>query len=326
MKQSDALAKHRCGICQSPTRPLYLWQTFQVYSCARCGQESVSPIPSEEELKHYYETVFYQTHDDIKVARWEIKLHLIQRAFTHYLDRYRRFNGNITPRTFIDVGGGLGFYARSAMDHGIDTCLIDYGATALTFAQEKLGVTWTVQGDVQKCAEHVAHDTFDFVLARHVIEHMRNPTEFVDNIRKILHLGALAQIETPNVSTWEQFAHPRQIANHFQILRKSNPHLSRISALRLALQKSMSGINPPKHLWGFTRESLTLLLEENGFEILDIARPIFGSRVFDPLYYETSRLAGRTGLGIPYYFFERAVSPIAVGNGANLVILARRTR
>lgn len=163
------------------------------------------------------------------------------------------------------------------------------------------------------------------MLARYAIEHILDPSEFITNIAKVLRSGGLVEIETPNVFSREQRCHAKVTAVIYRIMREGNPDMPPLAAIRHALVKSMSGVNPPKHLWGFTAQGLGLLLERSGFEILKVRQATAGHRVFDPLYYDFHRLASRKGLGIPYFFWERITSILMSGRGTNLAVLAPST-
>ena len=307
-----------CPICTQPRHFLYVWQDFKVYHCNTCQTDSLANLPTASELEK-----FYQRASAKKMVAWQRCLQRVERAFEGYLRGYRRFSALEKPSTFLDLGGGVGYYSRAALNHQIEVCLMDWADDALEFARSQLNISNTVQGNIQQCSEYLEHNSFDFVLSRHSIEHMLNPQELIHNICKVLRPGGLLQIETPNASSKEQIAHPGIMACNYKILKQDNPSQAAFSRLETTLKKSMSGVNPPKHLWGFTAKGLKLLLEQNGFEVLSIERAISGHSVYDPLYYERHSLLTRKGAGVPYYFWERLVSLAFTNSGTNLVMLAR---
>jgi len=187
------------------------------------------------------------------MGHWQKRLSLVEQAFDYYLKSYQDINSN-KPTSFLDIGGGVGYYARAAMNRGIDACLADSADDALEFARDQLKVSWIVKCNIQKCADFLESDAFDFVLSRHTVEHMVDPEEFIYNIAQLLKRGGILEIETPNVASNEQFCHPMVSVETYRIIREHNPSLSNFSAFKYAFFKSMSGVNPPKHLWGFTKK------------------------------------------------------------------------
>ena len=300
---------------------MYCWSEFRLYRCGACQTESIDPIPTAEELN-----AFYQSISKKKMARWQRRLHLVERAFEYYLRDYQDSHGRRIPERLLDIGGGVGYYVRAALNRNIDAWLMDCAGDALEFARNVLGITSIVQGDIQRCADALDENSFDFVLARHTIEHVRDPELFVAQIAKVTRLHGLLQIETPNVESREQWCHLAVAVQTYRIIRASNPSLTVMGSMRRAISKSMSGVNPPKHLWGFTEIGLRLILERAGFKILRVTQAVAGDRVYDPLYFDLHRLGARRGLGIPYYLWERALSPLFQGRGMNLAILAQLDR
>ncbi|MBW8011268.1 MAG: class I SAM-dependent methyltransferase [Chloroflexi bacterium] len=311
-----------CPICSSKGKVVYNWYEFHVVYCDVCGTQSVTNLPTSDELNDYYQ----QTSRDNNPDRWELHKNLVKSAFKHLLRNYQNFTNQTKPSSFLDIGGGLGYYAQAASAQGIETCLMDWGDFGLEFAREKLGISWIIKGNIQKCAEFFEADTFDFVLARHVIEHLLDPQEFLVNIAEIMKPDGILVLETPNVASKEQFSHPRIIEINYRILQKYNPELSNSYLAKFAMMKSLSGVIPPKHLWGFTDNGLVKILEGAGFEILKIRKTQAGHQVYDPLYYDYYRLATRKRLGIPYYFWERVTSIFFRKNGTSLAIFARRKK
>lgn len=308
----------RCLACSTEQRYLYHWGAFDLYRCPACGLETTKPLPTTEHLKD-----FYQSRSAKKLTRKAWRLPLVARAFNSYLKDFRKFTGREQPDAFVDIGAGEGLYVRAAHDRGIISCYMDYAMDALEFARSELGIKWIVRGDVQRCADSLQPQTFDFALARHVIEHQIDPALFLQNVAKTLKPGGLLQIETPNAASPEQWGHPMQIVRHWQILRRDNPKAAALRVAGWAMRKSFSGVNPPKHLWGFTEQSLTSLLEHAGFEIVKVRRAVSGDPIYDPLFYDYHSLSSRRRLGIPYYFYERVAAPLFLDNGTNLAILAR---
>ncbi|MEO8377324.1 MAG: class I SAM-dependent methyltransferase [Candidatus Sumerlaeota bacterium] len=312
--------KAACPICRGHTQHLYNLAGFECVRCTACFTESLAKLPTVDEL-----ITFYSGRSGRKTKRWQQRLARVERAFSEYIKDYRIASGRDKPATFLDAGGGVGYYAKAAQGRGIAATLLDYDELALAFARETLRLTDTVQGDVRECLKAKGAGAFDYILARHVIEHVLSPADFLRDISQLLKPGAYLQVETPNSLTKEQWAHPRQIHLHYQMIRRANPLIGAREAMKLACAKSMSGINPPKHLWGFSPQGLQKILENAGFTIKKSYCAICGHSAFDQLFYEEQRLGARRGLGIPYYFYERAASPFFSGSGMNLIMLAEYT-
>ena len=85
---------------------------------------------------------------------------------------------------------------------------------------------------------HFPEQSFDVVLASHVIEHLNNPFNFVTEVKRILKSGGRFFVTTPNIAGFQ--------AKHFG------------SAWRSAIFD---------HLYLFSRKTLRMLLEKAGFTV-----------------------------------------------------------
>lgn len=307
-----------CPICAAESRFWFLWDGYPVHRCASCGTEVTHPSPPRAELE-----AFYQDYNRAMMVAWERKLARVRRAVRGYIRAFQRVTGR-RPETALDLGGGAGHYARAFTDEGVRCTLVDYGSEALDFARRVHGLTAVIRGDITRCDELCPAASFDLVLARHAIEHVPEPAAMLRAISTVLRPGGLLEIETPDVTSREQLAHPAVIAINAGILHRSNPGVSVLRALAIALRKSVSGVNPPKHLWGFTPRGLGMLLARSGLRVREQHRAIAGHPVFDPLYWELHGPASRRAIGLPYYLFERACCLLFAGRGMNLAVLARR--
>lgn len=308
----------QCPICHQARKPLYKWSGYQVFQCEVCGTESISPVPSAEELSHFYQSISAK-----KIVRWQRRLQLVERAFGAYVDKFQTETG-FKPESFLDLGGGVGYYVRAAQGLGIEACLMEWAGDAMRFARETLGLHWIVEGDISRCADYLDAERFHMILARHTIEHMRDPRELLVQLKSLLRPGGILLLETPDAESNEQFSHLAIAMANFRILSHDNQNMSGRQALSHALRKSCSGVNPPKHLWGFTLRGLTKLVESVGLDVIHSERAISGHRVHDPLFYDFHRLSSRRGLGIPYYFWQRATSLLFQGRGSNLCLMVRK--
>ena len=88
--------------------------------------------------------------------------------------------------------------------------------------------------------EQLPNDYFDLVILNHTLEHMDNPKKIIEKINILLKKGGIVFIDVPNFGSLLS-----------KILGKKWPYLL-----------------PKEHKSQFTKESLTKLLQENGFDIL----------------------------------------------------------
>jgi len=194
------------------------------------------------------------------------------------LERLRRFGAS---RRLLDIGCGLGEMVRAAINLGFSAIGIETSAEFAAAAQRAYGITV-----LNRALDKVLFDacSFDVVTLRAVLEHVYRPAVLVAEINRILAPGGVLWLEVPNeASLYSVIAEQYLKFQH----KTWTAHLSPTFA--------------PFHVQGFTSQSLTRLLSENGFDVVDL-RTAVGSA--------WPRHSGGVAIRVEYHA-ERAVHLIA---------------
>lgn len=199
-----------CIACANVLECAYNWNSYVLLTCSNCSLETVELLPHPEALEQFYQGISAK-----KFVDWNKCKARIEKAFEKYLAPLV----DLPEKSFLDVGGGAGYYAQAAQVHGYSARLIDFAHDALEFAQNKLKVTQVTHGNIQYCANFLGGKQYGLVLSRHTIEHMLDPQKFVEQLALVTQPKGYLYLETPNVSSFEQLAHPRQIMFNYQILK-----------------------------------------------------------------------------------------------------------
>lgn len=138
----------------------------------------------------------------------------------------------------LDVGIGTGLFLRLAKKHGWQT----FGVDASNYAYNRVRKYGhkLFKGDLEDV--DFENNLFDAINMRHVIEHIPDPKKALIKAYKILKPGGIICIATPD-----------SFGFHAKIFGKDWPHLSL-----------------PYHLHFFSKNSLSKLVEDSGFEVLQI--------------------------------------------------------
>jgi SAM-dependent methyltransferase len=144
-------------------------------------------------------------------------------------------------RTLLDVGSGLGFLPRACMDAGMTAIGIEPDDVARAYATRENGVPAYRSFDEVRAA---GHTTCDLVTLFNVLEHVDDLAGLLGEVRSFMHAGSVAVFRVPNVSLYSA--------------------LQRLDGLRGRHTSVLQG--PPEHRYGFSSNSLRVLLERNGFQ------------------------------------------------------------
>jgi 2-polyprenyl-3-methyl-5-hydroxy-6-metoxy-1,4-benzoquinol methylase len=105
--------------------------------------------------------------------------------------------------TLLDVGCGNGEFLAMARAAGWQVQGVDFDPLAVAAAHKRgLDVR---QGGLEQVAHHAAH--YDWITCSHVIEHVHDPVQWLQDMVKLLRPGATLWLQTPNIDSvgHEQF-------------------------------------------------------------------------------------------------------------------------
>lgn len=260
--EADAAHKNHsrgaCPLCGNRMRPWMKlpgdWRRSQTKDapvslerCPTCEYGSVEPRPSLTELASFYDVDGYYTHkapQDVPTTRTildRLLEHLAWRADRgwraeigpDYLARHK----TLPPAKVIDIGCGNGGLVHRLAVAGFDVVGIDPDADACRAA--RAGGLKIEQGSAEDLPVSFADAGFDAVTMMHVLEHVLNPVQALDNITRMLRRGGRLYVEVPN-----------------------NACIGRQEA-----GATWRWLDVPRHLNFFTPESLQAFCRKAGLEI-----------------------------------------------------------
>lgn len=148
----------------------------------------------------------------------------------------------------LDYGCGNGALTGELIDRGFNCFGIDFSASGIELAQSKYPGRFAVQNSSDDCLPvEIQSHIFDTILSTEVIEHVYDPTRFVQNCKTILSKNGGGQliISTPYHGYFKNLA---------------------ISLMGM-WDKHADPLWTGGHIKFWSRKSLTKLLESEGFRI-----------------------------------------------------------
>lgn len=187
-----------CHVCEG-TRVYYLFSTsgHRVVRCDDCGLVFLNPQPSDEELREIYSAQYFlgsETEEGQRDAS-QIK----QATGREYLSEIMRYRGNQTGR-LLEVGCGDGDFLELAETQNWEVTGIEYSPAACDRARQRLKRGEVHQGELQPGL--LAADQFDLCVLSDVLEHVRSPQQFLQEIHRVLKPGGTLFIATPSTDSW----------------------------------------------------------------------------------------------------------------------------
>lgn len=242
--RKDEFVEVHCPACNSASATFALSKYDMHYQqCSSCNTLYMSPRPSPEIMADYYtNSENYQYWSKYIFPATEAtrreKLHTIRlKRIQDYCEQY-----SVPQGMLLEVGPGFGTFSALAQESNTFKRVTAVEPTPeLAEACRERGVDV-----IEKRFEDLGNSLppVDVLVAFEVIEHLFEPLLFVQKASKIVRPGGLLILTCPNGLGFE-----------VQVLRELSPSID------------------PEHVNLFNPDAISRMVEQNGFEVLDVATP-----------------------------------------------------
>ena len=164
------------------------------------GFYQYDPKPSDEELYNYYANKYYQegrgsysvSYTDEEIAYFKLKAWMVYRKSSHLVDIKK-------GRKLIDIGCGEGWIMDEFNRRGISVLGLDYSRHGIEKFNPHL-LPYFEQGNVYETLKEKVQikAKFDFLILANVIEHVKDPFQLLQNIKRTMHSSSILVIVAPN--------------------------------------------------------------------------------------------------------------------------------
>ena len=213
---------------------------FDVIECECCKFRHVIPIPTPEELDAVYRQDYYTCEKPLYLERYREDLDWWNLV---YAQRYDTFEKELGPerRRLLDVGSGPGYFLKHGKERGWSVRGIEPSAQAAAHSRG-LGLEIVEEFLTLESAKKLG--LFDVVHMSEVLEHISDPAQMLELARGMLAPGGILCAMVPNdYSPFQQ-------------------------TLRTSCGFKPWWVAPPHHINYFTPDSVSLLVERCGFELV----------------------------------------------------------
>lgn len=228
----------KCPVCEGVTFVPHLectdftvtHESFPVKHCATCGVGMTSPRPTEPDAARYYKSEKYISHTGSSRGLFD-SLYFFIRSFTTRW-KYSLVKPYLKKAGLLDYGCGTGAFLREVAKHGH----VVYGVEPSIEARKNVGDLPTVTS-----IEELPATSFDVITLWHVLEHVYDLRSTIQQLRARLTENGVLFIAVPN--------HESEDAKHYG--------------------KYWAGYDVPRHIWHFTKSSMAVFLQKEGFSLME---------------------------------------------------------
>ena len=206
-------------------------ETYEIMLNEKNEMLVTSPIPAD--LDKYYDSEEYQSHHNQKKTFLNFIYNTVkQRSFKRKESLFQ--NGTI-QKTVLDIGAGSGDFLAYCKDQGYHVTGTEPSETARQIAKEK-GI------DLFESIDGVLGKKFDVITMWHVLEHIPNLFEFLEQLKTLLKENGKLIVAVPNFKSYD--------AEYYQ--------------------EFWAAYDVPRHLWHFSQKSIRNLFESVQMNVIKV--------------------------------------------------------
>lgn len=202
-----------------------------------------------KKMQSFYENDYYQLDKALysKVGYSEEELTYKQNLFREKEFIYTKICGGREPNesSFLDIGCGEGFAMSFFHRNGWTVCGVDFSNCGIRNHNPEME-KFLIKGDLIKTIKESSAN-YSFINMDNVLEHLPNPKDFLNNLKKICTEETIICVTVPNDFSITQKTLFKNgcIDNDFWVTRKTSEHFNY-----------------------FTLENLTTFVKKNGFNVV----------------------------------------------------------
>ncbi|MBK7215288.1 MAG: class I SAM-dependent methyltransferase [Bacteroidales bacterium] len=229
-----------CPVCSSGEISLFIGcddhflshEHFNIEACKSCGFKFTNPRPVANELGKYYQSKEYISHSNSRQGIFNIVYQLL-RKFT-IAGKYRLIRKLSSGNKILDIGCATGEFLAYMKSKGYDATGIEPDENARKMAKEQHSLKVLDETDIDQLPD----GSFDVITLWHVLEHVSGLEKRMQDLNRLLSANGILIIAVPNANSYDA-----KVYGEF-----------------------WAAYDVPRHLYHFSSESMTTLLQRFNFE------------------------------------------------------------
>jgi SAM-dependent methyltransferase len=192
-----------CPVCQNHQfRAPAEIRGLPIQVCTHCGLTFQNPQPSDAELAGIYGPSYFIGADNAGLgAEFDLVKRSTARLQLDKIADYLRRSGRYPKGLrLIEFGCGHGNLLVEARSRGYEVQGLEVSADAASVANSKLGREVVRVGGLSE--SNFVGTSFDVCVLADVIEHIRDPRDYIRGISRLMKDRAVIYIATPSLDSW----------------------------------------------------------------------------------------------------------------------------
>ena len=213
-------------------------ETFEIWQCNVCTARFTQNVPDKNEIEKYYKSENYISHSDTKQGFINSLYHFVRKRTLNGKRKLVEKYTKVSIGKILDIGAGTGAFLQVMQKSEWDVTGFEPDETARENAKKLYGLSLQPSEELF----NLKAETFDAITLWHVLEHVHELHEYMDQLKKLLKLTGCLFIAIPNYACYDE-----KIYKEF-----------------------WAGYDVPRHLYHFSPTSITQLLLQHGLQLKEI--------------------------------------------------------
>ncbi len=240
-------------------------QNFSIWQCTDCTLRFTQDVPGIDRIGDYYKSENYISHTNTSKG-FINQLYQVIRKGT--IKRKRKLVCKVTGKKqgeLLDVGSGIGTFVNEMKEYGWEVTGLEPDTGARKIAKEFFDCELKNSDQLF----HLSPNSFDAITLWHVLEHVHDLQNYLQQLKNLLKPNGRLIIAVPNYTSFDASIYKEYWAAY----------------------------DVPRHLYHFSPLSMELLIKKNGMKIIN-CKPMW----FDSFYISLLSSKYKNGQGRTNWF------------------------
>lgn len=220
-------------------------QEFEIWHCADCTARFTQNAPDKQEIGKYYQSEDYISHTDTKKGFINSLYHRVRNLTLASKQKLINKSTKLQKGRLLDIGAGTAAFLHKMKQSGWDVEGLEPDSLARENAKQLYGLDLKTSEQLFE----LPAQSFDAITMWHVLEHVHDLHEYVDQLKLLLKPEGRIFIAVPNYTSFDAGYY-----KHF-----------------------WAAYDVPRHLYHFSPTSITQLLLRHGLQLKGIKAMWFDS-------------------------------------------------
>ena len=222
-------------------------EEFEIWQCNACTARFTQNVPGKNEIEKYYQSEDYISHSDTKKGFINSLYHRVRKRTLHSKRKTVEKFTKLSTGKVLDIGAGTGAFLSTMDKAGWNVTGIEPDETARENAKKLYGLSLQTPQELF----NLPPQSFDAITMWHVLEHVHELHEYMDQLKKLLKPTGCLFVAVPNYTCYDEKVY----------------------------KEFWAAYDVPRHLYHFSPRSITQLLLQHGLQLKDI-KPMW----YDSIY------------------------------------------